>query len=135
MLDNILKKDKKKDKTENKNSKTLLYSATATMGVIGTVVWQKRDLLKAVALLTNPKTKWVQIDAEPETYMTANKSEDQEELFDYFRLHGWRFADQIADGHFWLNDNDEIILLHQKKVLHDKYSLWIASKSFGIKTE
>ena len=132
MLENMFKKDKEK---ESKNSKTLLYSATAAMGVVGTVIWQKRDLLKAVALLTNRKTKWVQIDTEPETYMTANKLEAQEELFAYFSSHGWRFADQIADGFFWLNDNDEIILLRQKKVLHEKYCLWIASKSFGITAE
>ena len=81
------------------------------------------------------KKKWVQIDTEPETYMTANKSEAQEELFAYFTAHGWRFADQIADGFFWLNDNDQIILLRQKKVLQERYCLWIASKSFGITNE
>jgi len=134
MLENMFKKDKNKEK-DDKNNKTLLYSATATMGVLGTVVWQKRDLLKAVALLTNRKKKWVQIDTEPETYMTANKSEAQEELFAYFTAHGWRFADQIADGFFWLNDNDQIILLRQKKVLQERYCLWIASKSFGITNE
>lgn len=134
MLENIFKKDNNKEKDEN-NNKTLLYSATATVGVLGTVVWQKRDLLKAVALLTNRKKKWVKIDTEPETYMTANKPDSQQELFDYFSSYNWRFIDEIADGYFWLNDNDEIILLRQKTVLCDRYCLWIASKSFGITAE
>lgn len=132
MFDKILKNNKEKD---TKGKKTLLYSATATAGLVGTVIWQKRDLLKAVALLTNKDKKWVLIDTEPETYMTSNKEEAQEQLFAYFTEHNWRLADQIADGYFWLNDNEEIILLRQKKVLQDKYCLWTASKSFGITAE
>lgn len=108
----------------------LLSSAMA--GVVSTVIWKKKDLLKAAALLSSRSKGWVKIAQEPETYMTRNTEEDQDKLFAYLGQSSWRLVDQVADGYFWINEQEEIILLTQKKILLDKYGLWIASKSFGL---
>ena len=42
--------------------------------------------------------------------------------------------DQVADGYFWMNSKEEILLLTQKKMMQD-YWLWTASRPFFQKSE
>ena len=37
--------------------------------------------------------------------------------------------DQVADGYFWMNEKEEILLLTQKKVMKNYWS-WTASRPF-----
>lgn len=105
---------------------------SAVMGVVGTLVWKKKDLLKAAALLGSKARFYVRIQKDPEVYLTKNNGDSQSELFAYLSTGPWRLVDQVADGYFWMNAREEILLLTRKPVLIDKYCTWTASRSFEV---
>ena len=61
---------------------------------------------------------------------TKKTDKSKENLFEYLRQSPWRLVDQVADGYFWMNEKEEILLLTQKKVMKDYWS-WTASRSFS----
>ena len=72
---------------------------------------------------------YVVMSHEPEVYITKATEEGKEGLFAYLSTSRWHLADQIADGFFWINEHEEILLLSQKKVMKD-YWQWTASRPF-----
>lgn len=101
----------------------------SAVGIAGTVLWHKKDWLKCVAKLHKNPIGWVLIEQEPETYITKANEESKENLFTYLSSGKWHLADQIADGFFWINEKEEILLLRQKTVMKD-YWQWTASRPF-----
>ena len=111
--------------------KTVLFS---TVGVVGTVLWQKKDLVKAFVQLRKYPEGWVEIQRTPEVFLTKINERSKENLFEYLAQSPWRLVDQVADGYFWMNSKEEILLLTQKKMMQD-YWLWTASRPFFQKSE
>ena len=111
--------------------KTVLFS---TVGVVGTVLWQKKDLVKAFVQLRKYTEGWVEIQRTPEVFLTKINERSKENLFEYLAQSPWRLVDQVADGYFWMNSKEEILLLTQKKMMQD-YWLWTASRPFFQKSE
>lgn len=72
---------------------------------------------------------WVMIEQEPEIYITKATEAGKDSLFAYLSTSQWHLADQIADGFFWINEQEEILLLRQKLIMKD-YWQWTASRSF-----
>ncbi len=101
----------------------------SAVGIAGTVLWQKKDWVKCVASLHKNPAGWVLMSHEPEVYITKATEEGKEGLFAHLTTSQWHLADQIADGFFWINENEEILLLRQKKVMKD-YWQWTASRPF-----
>ena len=101
----------------------------SAVGIAGTVLWQKKDWIKCVAELRKNPAGYVVMSHEPEVYITKATEEGKEGLFAYLSTSRWHLADQIADGFFWINEHEEILLLSQKKVMKD-YWQWTASKPF-----
>lgn len=101
----------------------------SAVGIAGTVLWQKKDWVKCVATLHKNPAGWVLINDDPEVYITKATEAGKEGLFTYLSTSQWHFADQIADGFFWINENEEILLLSQKKVMNS-YWQWSASRPF-----
>ena len=101
----------------------------SAVGIAGTVLWKKKDWLKCVAILHKNPTGWVLMNDEPEVYITKATEDGKMGLFAHLSSSQWHLADQIADGFFWINENEEILLLSQKKVMKD-YWQWTASRPF-----
>ncbi len=101
----------------------------SAVGIAGTVLWQKKDWVKCVAHLHKNPTDWVLMQEEPEVYITKATDEGKDGLFAYLSTSRWHFADQVADGFFWINEKEEILLLSQKRVMKD-YWQWTASRPF-----
>lgn len=118
-------------KNKKFTAKTVLLS---TAGVVGTVLWQKKDFVKALVQLRKYPEGWVMIQHTPEVFLTKINEKSKENLFEYLAQSPWRLVDQVADGYFWMNSKEEILLLTQKKMMQD-YWLWTASRPFFQKSE
>lgn len=99
----------------------------SAVGIVGSVLWQKKDLLKAVAQLRKYPEGWVQIQHKPEVFLTKVNEKSRDNLFEHIRQGQWRLVDHVADGYFWMNSKEEVLLLTQKKVMKDYWS-WTASR-------
>lgn len=100
--------------------------------VAGAIMWSKRDVAKGVmALKKSSSPGWSKISREPEVYLTLANEASQEALFDHLgESTSWRLVDHIADGYFWINDCEEILLLSQTPIMMGKYWTWSASRRF-----
>lgn len=98
-------------------------------GIAGTVLWQKKDWVKCIAALHKNPAGWVRLQEEPEVYITKATEEGKDALFAYLSTSQWHLADHIADGFFWINKKEEILLLSQKTVMKE-YWQWSASRPF-----
>ncbi len=108
---------------------TAKAAALSVAGVVGTVLWQKKDTLKAIVQLRQYPEGWVLIQKSPEVFLTKVNEKSKANLFEYLSQSPWRLVDQVADGYFWMNSKEEILLLTQKKVMKDYWS-WTASRPF-----
>ena len=66
--------------------KTVLFS---TVGVVGTVLWQKKDLVKAFVQLRKYPEGWVEIQRTPEVFLTKINERSKENLFEYLAQSPW----------------------------------------------
>ena len=105
----------------------------SAVGIAGTVLWQKKDWVKCVLQLQKNPAGWVLMAEEPEVYITKATEEGKDGLFAHLSTSQWHFADQVADGFFWINAKEEILLLSQKRVMKD-YWQWTASRPFFADT-
>lgn len=121
---------KKENKQTSKKKVNFLAVFSSVIGIAGALVWSKKDLARGVMKLKKHDQKWTQIKSDPVVYLTANDEGDKERLFDHLRENQWRLADQIADGYFWINSEDEVLLLNKTEVLMGKYLTWVASRKF-----
>ncbi len=112
-----------KKRTKFKLQATILSAA----GVAGAVLWQKKDLVEALLQLQQFPEGWIQIQQHPEVFLTKANEKGKENLFAYLSNGPWRLIDQVADGYFWINGNEEVLLLTQKKFLKE-YWTWTASR-------
>lgn len=116
------------EKGKKFNSWALLSTAVA-----GFIVWSKRDLAKGIVKLRRSEEGFVRIKKEPEVFLTYAAEKNKDALFAYLTSASeWHLADSVADGYFWLNAQEEVLLLTQNSVCMGKYWIWEASKPFGI---
>ena len=116
--------DRKKEKTLTAGAAVL-----SVAGVAGTMLWQKKDVLKAMAQLRRYPEGWMVIQKRPEIFLTKTSEKSKQNLFEYLSQSRWRLVDRVADGYFWMNDKEEILLLTQKNVMKNYWS-WTASRPF-----
>lgn len=96
-------------------------------GILGSVLWQKKDVVKAIVQLRQYPEGWVKIQQSPEAFLTKANEKSRENLFEHIGSSQWRLVDHVADGFFWMNEKEEVLLLTQKKVMRDYWS-WTASR-------
>lgn len=109
--------------------KAFQAAVLSAAGLLGSVLWQKKDFLKALVQLQQYPEGWVKIQCQPEVFMTRMSEKSRENLFEYLGQSQWRLVDHVADGYFWMNSKEEILLLTQKKIMKE-YCLWTASRAF-----
>ncbi len=109
-------------------------AALSAVGILGSVLWQKKDILKAFTQLHQYPEGWVKIQQTPEVFLTKINEKSRENLFEHIRHGQWRLVDHVADGYFWMNSKEEILLLTQKKIMKEYWS-WTASRSIFEKEE
>ena len=102
-------------------------AALSAAGIFGSMLWQQKDMLKAVMQLRKYPDGWVQVHHAPEVFLTKASEKSRKNLFEHIQDGGWRLVDRVADGYFWINGREEVLLLTQRKVMND-YWRWTASR-------
>lgn len=116
-------------RTKKEKKLSLRAAALSVAGIAGTMLWQKKDLLKAIVQLRQYPDGWVLLQKKPEVFLTKMTEKSKQTLFAYLDKSPWRLVDQVADGYFWMNEKEEILLLTQKKEMNQYWS-WTASRPF-----
>lgn len=114
-------------KKENKFAVKVI--TLSSVGIVTKLLWEKKSVLEAIVRLHQHPLSWVLIKKEPEVFLTKAQEASKKNLFAYLDKSSWRLVDQISDKYFWMNSQEEIILLTRKKVW-GAYCTWTASRPF-----
>ena len=88
---------------------TLQAAMLSAAGIVGTMLWRKKDIVKATLQLRKYPEGWVRMQCNPEVYLTKTSEKSKKNLFEYLSASPFHFVDQIADGYFWMNQKEEIL--------------------------
>lgn len=101
------------------------------VGAAGVAGFAKKDLLQGVYNLEKPQADLFTRVEEGNnlSYLCKNDSHSEEILKDWVLFNGWTEADRVGAGYFYLNDNEETLLLNREPILGGRYLLWRASRS------
>ena len=65
-------------------------------------------------------------------YLCKNNIHSEELFKDWILYNGWKKADQVGEGYFFINENEETLLLNRETIVFDRYLLWRASRLIEI---
>lgn len=101
------------------------------VGTAGVVGYAKKDLLKGIYDLEKPQGDlFTRVEEGSNlSYLSKNDSNSEEMLKDWVLYNGWTEADRVGAGYFYLNDNEETLLLNREPILGGRYLLWRASRA------
>lgn len=107
--------------------KLLSLALMAGAGVVG---YAKRDLLQGIINVEKPNGDvFVRLGEDELTYLCKNDSKSEDMLLEWVLYNGWKKADQIGEGLFFINDKQETLLLDREAVCGGRYLVWRASRS------
>lgn len=109
--------------------KLIFGAAVATAGV---AAYQNRDLLNAALKLERVHGDLftrVEIAGNKALYLSKNDNQSDELFKDWVLYNGWRPADSVGEGYFFINDNNETLTIDREAVVGGRYILWTASAS------
>ena len=116
--------------------KLIFGAAVATAGV---AAYQNRDLLNAALKLERVHGDLftrVENAGNKALYLSKNDNQSDELFKDWVLYNGWRPADSvgegyffIGEGYFFINDNNETLTIDREAVVGGRYILWTASAS------
>ncbi|MDO4281591.1 MAG: hypothetical protein Q4C56_08170 [Peptococcaceae bacterium] len=102
----------------------------AAMTAAGVGAYQNRDMLKAVAKLEKVQGDlFTRVENTGSKFVYLSKNDAQaEELFkDWVAYNGWKEAERIGEGYFFINDNEDTLTIDREAVLGGRFILWTAS--------
>ena len=108
--------------------KNLAMGAAAITAGVG--VYQKRNILNAVLKLEKSQGDlFTRVNNEEGKILYLSKNDNQsDELFkDWIAYNGWKSAESIGEGFFYINENEETLTIQREAVFGGRYILWIAS--------
>ena len=109
--------------------KLIFGAAVATAGV---AAYQNRDLLNAALKLERVHGDLftrVENAGNKALYLSKNDNQSDELFKDWVLYNGWRPADSVGEGYFFINDNNETLTIDREAVVGRRYILWTASAS------
>lgn len=109
--------------------KLIFGAAVATAGV---TAYQNRDLLNAALKLERVHGDLftrVENAGNKALYLSKNDNQSDELFKDWVLYNGWRPADSVGEGYFFINDNNETLTIDREAVVGGRYILWTASAS------
>lgn len=109
--------------------KLIFGAAVATAGV---AAYQNRDLLNAALKLERVHGDLftrVENTGNKALYLSKNDNQSDELFKDWVLYNGWRPADSVGEGYFFINDNNETLTIDREAVVGGRYILWTASAS------
>ncbi|MFM9414252.1 hypothetical protein ACKQTC_07710 [Peptococcus simiae] len=99
-------------------------------GAIGGLGMAKRDLVEAIVKLERPQaelfTKYEGAGAY--AYIMKNQSKSEDLFLDWIDYKGWKKADQVGEGYFFINDDQETLILNREAFLGGRYLVFRASR-------
>lgn len=57
-------------------------------------------------------------------YLCKNIAHAEDLFKDWIAYHGWQEADKVGEGFFYINNNEETLLLNRETIIFDRYILW-----------
>lgn len=109
--------------------KLIFGAAVATAGV---AAYQNSDLLNAALKLERVHGDLftrVENAGNKALYLSKNDNQSDELFKDWVLYNGWRPADSVGEGYFFINDNNETLTIDREAVVGGRYILWTASAS------
>ena len=109
--------------------KLIFGAAVATAGV---AAYQNRDLLNAALKLERVHGDLftrVENAGNKALYLSKNDNQSDELFKDWVLYNGWRPADSVGEGYFFINGNNETLTIDREAVVGGRYILWTASAS------
>ena len=109
--------------------KLIFCVSVATAGV---AAYQNRDLLNAALKLERVHGDLftrVENAGNKALYLSKNDNQSDELFKDWVLYNGWRPADSVGEGYFFINDNNETLTIDREAVVGGRYILWTASAS------
>ena len=102
------------------------FALLAGAGVAGYV---KREFLKAVLNIEKPMGDiFTTIDGDDISFLCKNESQSEDMFLEWVLANGWEKADQVGEGLFFINEEQETLLLNRESILNGRYLLWRASR-------
>lgn len=102
----------------------------AVLGIASYVGLTNKHIIKGVLSLEKPQGDiFTSVQNGSELLYLCKNTSHSEELFkDWIQYHNWQKADQVGEGYFFINNNEETLLLNRETILFDRYILWRASR-------
>ncbi len=103
---------------------TLLLGAASIVGYV------KRDVVKGIIDLEKPQGDlFARLDDNGSlAYICKNVSKSEDMLLDWVEYNGWEKVDQVGEGFFFINKDQETLLLNREPILGGRYLVWRASR-------
>ena len=105
----------------------------AAVAGAGVVAYQNRDMLNAALKLEKIHgdlfTRVENVAGNKAVYLSKNDTQSEELFKDWVVYNGWRPAESIGEGYFFINDAHETLTIEREAVMGGRYFLWTASDS------
>lgn len=105
---------------------------SAAVAVAGVAAVQNRDLLAAAAKLEKIQGDLfarVPNTGEKAQYLCKNDVQSEEVFKDWILYNGWKTAERVGEGFFFINDAGQTLTVERETILGGRYILWTASGS------
>lgn len=109
-----------------------LVVGAAALGA-GAAVYQNRDMVNAALKLEKVHgdlfTRVENTAGNKALYLSKNDTQSDELFKDWVVYNGWKPAESIGEGYFFINDQGETLTIEREAVLVGRYILWTASSA------
>lgn len=109
--------------------RNVLFGAAVAAAGVG--VYQNREMLNAALKLEKVHgdlfTRVENIPGSKAVYLSKNDTQSEELFKDWVVYNGWRPAESIGEGYFFINDAQETLTIEREAVMGGRYILWTAS--------
>ena len=102
----------------------------AVVAAAGVAAYQNRDVLSAALQLEKVHGDLftrIENTGNKAQYLSKNDVQSEELFKDWVVYNGWRPAESIGEGYFFINDDAETLTIEREAVAGGRYILWTAS--------
>lgn len=108
--------------------KKLVMGAAVVTAGLG--AYQKRNILDAVLKLEKSQGDLftrVKDTGSKIVYLSKNDNQSDELFRDWIAYNGWKSADSVGEGFFYINEDEETLTVQREAVAGGRYIAWTAS--------
>ena len=104
----------------------------AAVAAAGVAAYQNRAVLNAALKLEKVHGDLftrIENTGSKAQYLSKNDNQSEELFKDWVLYNGWHPAENIGEGYFFINGNNETLTVEREAVMGGRYILWTASSA------